>query len=132
MPFVHIQVAGPALSDEQVHHLQKRATELMADVLKKKASVTSVLVEQAALKGWSVGGEPTKAAAHLDAKITAGTNNVGEKAHFIAQANRLLRDVLGPDLPLATYVVVDEIAADAWGYDGVTQEGRRQAAATPV
>ncbi|WP_275477560.1 tautomerase family protein [Aureimonas ureilytica] len=39
------------------------------------------------------------------------------------------RRALGVDLPLATYVVVDEVPADAWGYAGVTQEARRIAAA---
>ena len=128
MPFVNIKVAGPQLSDEQVRHLQTRARELMAGVLNKKAPVVSVLVEQVALKGWSVGGATVKAAAHLEAEVTAGTNTKDEKTRFIAEANRLLHEVLGENLPLATYVVIDEIAADAWGYDGVTQEGRRLAA----
>jgi 4-oxalocrotonate tautomerase len=128
MPFINIKVAGPQLSDEQVRRLQTRTTELMVGVLNKKGPVVSVLVEQAVLKGWSVGGTPVKAAAHVEAEVTAGTNTREEKARFIAEANRLLHEVVGNDLPLATYVVIDEIAADAWGYDGVSQEGRRLAA----
>jgi 4-oxalocrotonate tautomerase len=128
MPFINIKIAGPQLSEAQVRHLQTRVTDLMAGVLNKKAPLVSVLVEQVALKGWSVGGAPVKAAAHLEAEVTAGTNTKEEKTRFIAEANRLLHEVAG-DLPLATYVVIDEIAGDAWGYDGLSQEGRRLAAA---
>ena len=83
---------------------------------------------------WTIGGEPVPVAAHLDVKVTRGTNTHEEKARFVAAVAAMFRQVLGPDLPLATYVVIDEIEADAWGYDGITQEERRllraQAAAT--
>ncbi|HEV2673426.1 MAG TPA: tautomerase family protein [Aliidongia sp.] len=128
MPFVLIKIAGPTLAAEQVRRLQEATTDLMAGVLGKKPELTAVLVEQVAIAGWSVGRAPACAAAHLDAKVTAGTNSAEEKARFIAQANALLRGVLGADLPVASYVVVDELPADAWGYDGLTQDHRRQAA----
>ena len=40
-----------------------------------------------------------------------------------------LRGVFGSELSSATYIVVDEVPAQSWGYDGRTQESRRQRAA---
>ena len=125
MPFVHIRIAGPKLQPQQIETLQKDATHLMASVMRKKAELTAVLVESHSATNWSVGGAPVPLAAHLDVKVTAGTNSVEEKAEFVRQAHDLLKSALGADLPLATYVVIDEVPADAWGYGGLTQEARR-------
>ncbi len=79
MPFVHIRVAGPVpITPAQVRRLQSEATRLMATIMRKKAELTSVLVEKAPLRGWSVGGEPVPMASHLDVKVTEGTNTVEE------------------------------------------------------
>ena len=39
----------------------------------------------------------------------------------------LLTSVLGSELNPATYIVVNEEPADAWRYEGRTQESRQQA-----
>jgi 4-oxalocrotonate tautomerase len=128
MPFIRITALGPTLALEQVLRLQTEMTELMASVLGKKANLTSVLVEQPAAAGWAIGRTPARVAVHVDATITAGTNSPEEKALFIEQTMRLLKSVFGPELSPATYVVIAEIPAQSWGYDGRTQESRRQAA----
>ncbi len=125
MPFVHIRVAGQTLDPAQVETLQSEATRLMAEVMRKKAELTAVLVEAHDVANWSIAGRPVRLAAHLDVKVTAGTNDAPEKAEFVRQAHALLASVLGAGLPLATYVVVDEVPAQAWGYGGRTQESRR-------
>ncbi len=124
MPFVRMTVSGPALAPTQVSLLHTEMTELMASILGKRSDLTSVLVEQPAMAGWAIGGTPARVAAHVDATITAGTNSSEQKARFIDKTMRLLRSVLGPDLHSATYVVVTEVAANSWGYDGRTQESR--------
>ncbi len=127
MPFIHIRVAGRELAPAEVERLHARTTGLMAGVLGKRADLTSVLVEAAAPGGWAVGGRPVPLAAHLEASVTAGTNGPEEKARFVAEAMAMLREVLGEGLPLATYVVVREVPADAWGYGGLTQAARARA-----
>jgi 4-oxalocrotonate tautomerase len=127
MPFVNIKIAGLTLAPEQVQRLQSEATRLMVEVMRKNFQLTAVLVEQVAASGWTVGGAPVKVAAHLDVKVTAGTNTPDEKRRFIAEATDLLRAVVGPALNPVTYVVVHDIAADAWGYGGLTQAARAQA-----
>jgi 4-oxalocrotonate tautomerase len=128
MPFIRITASGPTLSLEHVSRLQTEMTELMASVLGKKANLTSVLVEQPAAAGWAIGRAPARVAVHVDATITAGTNSPEEKALFIEQTMRLLKSVFGSELSPATYVVLTEVPAQSWGYDGRTQESRRQAA----
>jgi 4-oxalocrotonate tautomerase len=128
MPFIRITVSGPTLASNQVSRLQMEMTELMAAVLGKRADLASVLVEQAAGAGWAIGGTPVKIAVHVDATITAGTNSAEEKARFIEKTMRLLKSVLGSELHPATYVVVTEVPANAWGYDGRTQQSRQLAA----
>ncbi|MEA2948211.1 MAG: hypothetical protein QOI40_3541, partial [Alphaproteobacteria bacterium] len=44
------------------------------------------------------------------------------------RAMRLLKSVLGTELSPATYVVITEVPAHSWGYDGRSQESRMQAA----
>jgi 4-oxalocrotonate tautomerase len=98
--------------------------------MRKNADLTAVVVDEAPLHGWSIGGAPVPVAAYLDVKVTRNTNSADEKERFIALAAALLREVLGDGLPVATYVVVDEIAPDAWGYGGLSQEARRRAASS--
>ena len=125
MPFIRITVFGPTLAAEQVARLQTETTNLMASVLGKVASLTSVLVEQLPSGSWTVGGKPVPVAAHVNATITAGTNSSIEKARYIEATMTLLREVFGAELSPATYVVVEEVSAQSWGYDGRTQESRR-------
>ena len=131
MPFVDITVAADTVTVEQVRTLQEGATVLMVDAMNKKAELTAVRVQQVPLVSWSVGGRPTTCAAHLDVKVSAGTNTSEEKARFIAGAMGLLRSVLGPALDPVTYVVIDEVPGDAWGWNGMTQ-ARRAVAANSV
>lgn len=125
MPFIHVRIQAPVTAG-QISQLQHEITALMERVLAKRASLTSVLVD-VSTADWSIGGETVQIAAHMQAFITAGTNTAEEKAAFIDAANRLMRNVAGPELPVATYVILQEIAADAWGYDGMTQGARRSA-----
>lgn len=124
MPFIHIKVAGKALSADQQTRIQNEITSLMANILRKKAQLTAVFVEQVTSSGWSIGAKPVNIAAHMEVSITAGTNTVEEKALFIAQANQLLTQILGNELPEATYIVIHELPSDSWGYSGQTQKAR--------
>jgi 4-oxalocrotonate tautomerase len=128
MPFIHIRIAGRQLSGQQIRELQDGTTRLIASVMRKNADLTSVLVEPVALSGWSIGGAVAQAAAaHVEINVTAGTNTGAEKARMIAQQAALLKEVLGEALPVATYVIIREVPADAWGYDGLTQQQRGKA-----
>jgi 4-oxalocrotonate tautomerase len=63
-------------------------------------------------------------AAQIDAIVSAGTNTPEQKTQFIAEANKLLKSVLGPDLSEVTYIVIHDVPKDSWGYNGLTQQSR--------
>ncbi|HEX5392213.1 MAG TPA: tautomerase family protein [Rhodocyclaceae bacterium] len=124
MPYVRIAVAAD-LTPSQVAQLQRGTTELMARLLGKRADLTVVSVARDDAVCWSVGGNPaTRTMAQIQAFITEGTNTAEEKEAFIAAAHTLLTEVVGEsDGPL--YVIVSEVSAGNWGYDGLSQQARR-------
>ncbi|MEX0955001.1 MAG: tautomerase family protein [Rhizobiaceae bacterium] len=126
MPFVHIRLAGPKLEPLQRQHLHREATRFMATIMGKDAELTAVLVEEVDQTNWAIGGKPVRVGGHMEVKITEGSNTEVEKAEFINAAFGLLRDVLGEELSPASYVVVDEVPAEAWGYGGLSQAQRRR------
>src|SRR5262249_24940751 len=109
----------------QLSRLGSGITALMEGVLGKKAPVISVLVEQPVSAGWFIGGEPAQIAGHVGATLTPRTHSSHEKADFIHTAMEPVRAGNGAELSLATYIVIHEIPAESWGYDGRTQESRR-------
>lgn len=125
MPFIRVTALGPALTAAQIARLNTKVTGLMESVLGKVAELTSVLVEQPEAARWTIGGIATPVAVHVDATVTAGTNTPEQKAIFVERVMTLLKSVFGQSLNPATYVVVTEVAANSWGYDGRTQESRR-------
>jgi 4-oxalocrotonate tautomerase len=131
MPFVSVKIAGEPASPAQKSALQSGLTELMGRVMRKVPTLTAVAIEQIPSADWTVGGAASASgrAAHVDVKVTEGTNSPAEMARFVKEAHALLKTTLG-ELPEATYVVIHEIPAMAWGYGGLTQEARRQESAS--
>jgi 4-oxalocrotonate tautomerase len=128
MPVLRLEIA-PLQEPARYAALARALTQLMAGVLGKQAGLTAVVVNDRPAAQWFVGGAPVdRPAAFLEANITAGTNSPGEKARFIAEAHAELRRQLAPqgDLHPASYVIVREVPATDWGYDGLTQHARRQ------
>lgn len=126
MPFINVKVAGQKLGQGQVERIQAGITTLMTDILHKVGPLVGVLIEEVPLTGWSVGAAPVACAAQVDAIISAGSNTAEEKGRFIAEASRLLKDVLGSQLAEVSYVVIHEVPKDSWGYGGLTQAHRAQ------
>lgn len=132
MPFLHLQVATAPGVDVDDARLAQTLTRLAREVLHKRPEVTAVRIERVSPNTWFIGGQPMRerlqSTAQLQIQITAGTNTPAEKARFIATAFDELGTLLG-GLHTASYVVVEEIAADAWGYGGRTQAARKAALA---
>lgn len=126
MPFVSLKIAGPELTPVQKRALQTGFTELMAGPMRKLHDLTAVAIESIEASDWSTGARLSEGrSAYAEVKVTQGTNSPQEMQQFIAEGHALLTATLGT-LPEATYIVVHEIPAQAWGYAGKTQEVRRQ------
>lgn len=126
MPYVDIRIAAPCLP-ETVSKFATRLTDLTADLLAKKRELTSVSVQCIAPGHWYVGGTALSASGgstfFVEANVTAGTNDARQKADYIAAVFAAAERILGK-LDAASYVIVREVPADAWGYQGVTQAAR--------
>ena len=122
MPFARLTVI-PAPAPELAHRLATDLKTLIARELRKQHDLTSVLIETPGRYDWAIGAVRTETAAHLEVCVTAGTNSEDEKRAFIETAMLVLRQAL-PGLAEATYIVVKELPAVDWGYDGLTQAFR--------
>lgn len=127
MPYIQITIAGASLGSDHRRALMAAFTEDVHRLLGKRREVTAVSIAELPAGAWGVNGVAVDSvAAHAEITITAGTNTPAQKSEMVAAADACLRRILG-FLPDATYVVVREIAADAWGYAGRTQQARAQA-----
>jgi len=125
MPYINIKI-GTTLSEQQKCELFHQTTDAMNTIMGKRREVTVVQIEESAPYFWSVNGEPlhekAPIAAYMDVKITQGTNSDEEKAQLINTLMQMLKSV--GSTQQACYVVIHELAAASWGYDGKTQAGR--------
>lgn len=121
MPFARL-TCQPRRPEHEAR-IARALTNLIATDLAKRHDLTSVLIDPTASAHWSVGGERQDVAAHLEVFVTAGANTVEQKRRFLENAMALLRTEW-PDLQAATYVVVHELSATDWGYDGLSQADR--------
>lgn len=122
MPFARLTLI-PAPTPNMAEQLAADLTAIVASDLGKQRELSSVLVETPSASQWTIGANEQEVAAHLEVCVTAGTNTEEEKRTFVGNAMRLLRRAL-PTLPTATYVLVKELPAINWGYDGQTQADR--------
>jgi 4-oxalocrotonate tautomerase len=126
MPYLNARL-GTEASAETTAAVASLLTELTADVLSKKRELTSVAVDHLDPRQWFIGGVTAAAQGlatfYLEIKITEGTNTKDEKAAYVAEIFAGMEAILGQLHP-ASYVVIHEVRADAWGYQGLTQEHR--------
>ena len=126
MPYIEITTSGRALGTDEKSRLIAETTRLMHDVMRKKRELVSVRIEDGDTAAWGIGGLPLtegQVAAHMEIKVSQGTNTPGEKAAMIEAGHALMREVIGA-IPEASYVIVNEIPLENWGYGGVVMAER--------
>jgi 4-oxalocrotonate tautomerase len=127
MPMITVRYVTPDPRADLPEKVAALATRLAADHLDKKQDVTAVLVEPAQPDAWFVGGRGPAAdglsAFWLTITITGGTNVKAETETFIEAAFDGMRGLLG-DLHEVSYVLVQAVDGDSYGYGGRTQNAR--------
>jgi 4-oxalocrotonate tautomerase len=126
MPILNVKVSA-----ERSPRLSRQIAELLLDltsrILGKKPEVTSIAIDYVDPEDWIVGGkslrEHGKNSVYFDIKVTDETNTKAEKERYIAEAFRGFEALLG-NLHEESYVYVQDVRADAYGYGGRTQEYR--------
>lgn len=126
MPYLNVRITG----EESVVTAEKIASSLMrhtSEILGKKPEVTSIAIDFVSPALWFVGGHSTLshnlATFYLDIKVTDGTNTKGEKARYVKKVFADFEAILGSITP-ASYIVIHDVRADSWGFQGKTQEYR--------
>jgi 4-oxalocrotonate tautomerase len=126
MPLLQLVVSGhpdPVLAKT----LAQEVSECTTRILHKVADHAAVIVTFVPPSEWVVGGRSLEEAGlssfWLDVKVTGRTNTRGEKAAFLAEVFVAMSRILGP-LHVASYIMVHEVAADSYGFGGVSQEQR--------
>ena len=127
MPMITLQYASPRSKPGLTETLAKAANDLSATILHKDPQVTAVVVEEIDPAKWFVGNASLAqhglAGFWLDIRIVDGTNTREEKAAFVAATFARMSELLGP-LHHESYVHVNEVRGDAYGYGGLTQNER--------
>jgi len=134
MPILTLKLSAAPAPDTNARAAAAVA-ELTARILHKKVELIAVTVETMPPEAWFIGGRSLedwkKSSFYLDIKVTQSTNTKDEKALFVAEVFAVMRALLG-ELHEASYVVVHDVPADAWGFSGTTQERRYIAGKGPL
>jgi 4-oxalocrotonate tautomerase len=126
MPMINVQIAGEP-DTGLARDVVETVSSLTARILGKDPNVTAVAVEFIPRRFWFIAGksaeEHKKGAFFLDVRISDGTNTKDEKARYVAAAFAALDQLLG-GVHEESYVHVDDVRGDAYGYGGLTQDRR--------
>mgnify|MGYP000203371006 FL=1 len=121
MPYINVKT-NVKQNDELRERIVDIILENTTNILNKKPEVTSVLVEFVPFDTWNINKDNLKTF-NVDIKITKGTNTKNQKAEYIKETYLNLKEILG-DITPASYIIIDEIEGDSWGFEGLTQEYR--------
>lgn len=119
MPYINIKLNVPK-SEELKKTIVEIVLKNSEGISKRKREVTSILVEFVSFEDWFINDKNCKTF-YLDIKITKGTTTKDEKQEFIKNIFDEFKELLG-DISNVSYIKIDEINGDCWGFDGTTQE----------
>ncbi|MEJ8674122.1 hypothetical protein [Chromobacterium amazonense] len=126
MPIITLQSQRP-LTDVDARVLAGQLTQLTAHHLRKDPTVTVVRVVSGEATGqWFVEGQApadTHPLCALNIQITRGTNSKQEKEAWLEAVWGLIG---AGSPPLPHYLSIVELDADQWGYNGLTQQKRKE------
>ena len=127
MPLITVTCATTRETPSLKSEIAAAVSELTASILRKDPKVTAIIVKSADAADWFVGGkslaEQKLASYWLDIHVSEGTNTKDEKAAYLAAMFARMGELLGP-LHEETYLHVDEVKGDAYGFGGLSQERR--------
>lgn len=126
MPILTVFLSGPP-NPLRSARIAEALTELTGRHLAKDPAVTAIAIHHIDKSHWFIGGEALSsqdaASFWLDIKVTSGTNTKTEMAGYLDAVFKAMLGVLGP-VHEASYIMVHEVPAPAWGYAGQSQEYR--------
>ncbi|MES2687019.1 MAG: 4-oxalocrotonate tautomerase family protein [Pseudomonadota bacterium] len=126
MPILNVKISQPA-SAALTHAVSEALLELTTRILRKKRELTAITLTYVPPEQWVVGGSTLAAQGknsfYFDIKVVDGTNTKDEKAQYIAECFAAFGQLLAP-LHEESYIYVQDVRAEAYGFGGLTQEYR--------
>lgn len=126
MPMITVRYSSPQ-SRDLTPAVAQAANALSAEFLHKDPTVTAVVVEEIEPAKWFISNRSLVqhglSSVWIDVRVVEGTNTREEKAAFLAAAFARMGELLGPLHP-ESYVHVNEVRGDSYGYGGITQNER--------
>ena len=126
MPILNVKVSA-APSPDLSAHINAGLVDLTQRILRKNPEVTAVAIDYVPPEHWYVGGkslrERRQNSFYFDIKIVDGTNTKDEKSRYLAESFKFFEQLLG-DLHPESYIHIQDVRAEAYGYGGKTQEYR--------
>lgn len=127
MPLITVTYSSSSQSASLKSDIAAAVSELTAKILHKDPKVTAIIVKPVDAADWFAGGkslaEQNLASYWLDIHVSEGTNTKDEKAAYLAAMFKRMGELLGP-LHNESYLHVDEVKSDAYGFGGLSQERR--------
>jgi len=127
MPLITVSYTTPRQLPSLKADIANAVSELTAEILHKDPKVTAIIVKAVEASDWFAGGKSLAdqrlASYWIDIHVSEGTNTKDEKAAYLAAMFKRMTGILGPLHP-ETYLHVDEVKGDAYGFGGLTQERR--------
>src|SRR6185369_1515582 len=122
MPLITVTYSSVRKSPSLKAEIASAVSDLTARILRKDPKVTAIIVKAVDATDWFAGGrslaEQGLASYWIDTHISEGTNTKDEKAAYLAAMFKRMGELLGPLHP-ETYLHVDEVKADAYGFGGL-------------
>ncbi|MES2384060.1 MAG: 4-oxalocrotonate tautomerase [Pseudomonadota bacterium] len=126
MPILNVKISQPA-SAALTQAISETLLELTTRILRKKRELTAMTLTHVPPEQWVVGGSTLAAQGknsfYFDIKVVDGTNTKDEKAQYIAECFAAFGQLLAP-LHEESYIHVQDVRAEAYGFGGLTQEYR--------
>ncbi len=126
MPILNVKISQPA-STQLTQAISETLLELTTRILGKKRELTAIAIDYVPPQHWVVGGtslaEQGKNSFYFDIKVVDGTNTKDEKSKYIAECFAAFGKLL-ENLHEESYIHVQDVRAEAYGYGGLTQEYR--------
>jgi 4-oxalocrotonate tautomerase len=126
MPILNVKISRPA-SAALTQAVSDTLLELTTRILRKKRELTAIAISYVPPEQWVVGGSTLAAQGknsfYFDIKVVDGTNTKDEKAQYIAECFAAFGQLLAP-LHEESYIYVQDVRAEAYGFGGLTQEYR--------
>lgn len=121
MPYINLKINLQNFEEKEASILELVVSKTK-QILKKDEKVTSVLFEKIPFSSWYI-NKKNEITFFLDIKITKGSNTQEQKALYIKEIFEGF-NALNIKVNEASYILIDEIPANSWGYNGITQEYR--------